>query len=99
MPQSLRDIYLTLSSNGILIVIPLIRIVLYVIFGYLLLKLIDSTLKRLPSLMSPADLMRAPRVPQRTETLRHIIRSFSKVVVLVFLIIMIGREFGFDTST
>jgi small-conductance mechanosensitive channel len=96
MPQSLRDIFANFSP---LVVVPLIRILLYLIFGYLLMKLIDSTLKRLPSLIGPADLMRAPRVPQRTETLRHILRSFSKVVVLVFLIIMIAREFGFDTST
>jgi small conductance mechanosensitive channel len=97
MPQLLRDL-VSLNLNFQLVV-PLIRILLYLVFGYLFLKLIDSGLRRLPSIMPPQDLLGVARVQQRTETLRQIVRSFGKVVVLVFLIPLIAKELGFDIST
>jgi small conductance mechanosensitive channel len=95
MPQLLRDIF---ASANIRFVIPAIHILVILILAYLVLKLINSGLKRLPLIMPPADALGVARVEQRTETLRHIVRSVSKVVVLVVAVLLIAWELGFDTS-
>ena len=54
-----------------------VRIGTILVFGYVTLRLIDSVLNRLRLLVPAADIA---RVEQRTETLRHIIRSISKIM-------------------
>jgi small-conductance mechanosensitive channel len=75
--------------------IPLIRIVWIIFIGFFLLKLIDSGLKRL-RLIFPATDGSLARVEQRTKTLRHIIRSFSKGILIVVIALTISSELGFD---
>src|SRR4051812_31174727 len=76
--------------------IPLLRIIGILVVGFIALKLIDSALKRLRLIVPPSELAAHPRVEQRTETLRHIIRSVSKVVLLIVLLMTISSELGFS---
>src|SRR5215469_5136230 len=70
-----------------------VRIGTILVFGYVTLRLIDSALNRLRSLVPAADIA---RVEQRTETLRHIIRSISKIVLILILALTISSELGFN---
>jgi small conductance mechanosensitive channel len=79
-------------------VIPSIHIVLILFFGVVILRVIDSGLKRLPALFPPADPLGVARVEQRAETLRHIIRSVCKVVVIVVVFLLVGTELGFNIT-
>jgi small conductance mechanosensitive channel len=63
-----------------------------------LMKLIDSGLKRLPAIVSPADTSGIHRFEQRAMTLRYVIRSVSKAVIIVILALTISAEFGFDLT-
>jgi small conductance mechanosensitive channel len=78
--------------------VPLLRIAWIIIFGYLLMKLTNSGLKRLRLLIPPGDAVRAHRVEQRAETLRHIVSSVTKVVVLVIVILTVSSELGFNIA-
>ena len=96
MPQLLRDIF---ASADIRLLIPVTHILLILVLSSIILRLIDAALKRLPQMIRPSDLLGVARVEQRAETLRHIIRSVSKVVVFVIALILIAEELGYDTST
>src|SRR5438128_12410857 len=93
MPQSLRDI---LGFFYTPITIPAVRIGWVLVAGYLILKLIDSASGRLRLLISSSDLLGVARVEQRTETLRHIIRSVSKVILVLVVVLTISSELGFN---
>lgn len=90
MPQFLRDLI------DVPAVIPLARIVWIVIIGYIVLRVVDSGLSRLRLLIPQTDLMSAARVQQRTETLRHIVRSISRVILTVIVLLTVSSELGFD---
>ena len=92
MAQLLRDIL------AYRFVVPAIHIVLILFFGVIILRVIDSALKRLPSLFNPANGLGVARVEQRTETLRQIIRSVCKVVVIGLVFLLLGTELGFDIT-
>ena len=96
MPQLLRDIF---ASADIRLLIPVTHILLILVLSAILLQLIDAALKRLPQMIRPSDLLGVARVEQRAETLRHIIRSVSKVVIFVIALVLIAEELGYDTST
>jgi len=89
MPSSLREIFSP-------ILIPAIRIAWILIVAYVVLKLIDSALRRLRLLIPSSDVLGAARVEQRTETLRLVIRSVSKVVVILLVVLTISAELGFN---
>ena len=78
------------------VVIPGFRIGWILLIAYLILKIIDSGLTRLRLLIPSSDVIGVARVEQRTETLRHIIRSVSKTVVVVLVLLTISSELGFN---
>jgi small-conductance mechanosensitive channel len=63
------------------------------IFGYITLRIVDSALNRLRLIIPTAD---SPRAEQRTENLRHIIRSISKIILIVILALTISSELGYN---
>jgi moderate conductance mechanosensitive channel len=89
MPSSLREIFSP-------ILIPAIRIAWILIVAYAVLKLIDTALRRLRLLIPSGDVLGVARVEQRTETLRLVIRSVSKVVVILLVVLTISAELGFN---
>ncbi len=93
MPEFLREIFGRYAP----VAIPMIRIGGMLLAAIIILKVIDSTLKRL-RLLIPADSTGSTRVEQRSETLRHIIRSVSKVVLGVIFLLTISSELGFDIA-
>jgi len=95
MPQLLRNILSPLDTK---FVIPAIHIGLILVFGYFLLRIIDSALVRLQLIIPPGDLAGLARVKQRTETLRHIIRSVCKGILILVVVLQIGAELGFSLA-
>jgi small-conductance mechanosensitive channel len=95
MPQVSRQIFGSLPIPATKLIFPAIRIGGILLIGYLILRLIDSGLNRL-RLIATADVLGGARVEQRTETLRQIIRSVSKVILVVLLVLTISPELGFD---
>ena len=91
MPEFLRETFGLYTP----IAIPLIRIGGIILAVLIILKLLDSGLKRL-RLLIPAGSIGVARVEQRAETLRHIIRSVAKGVLGVILLLTISSELGFD---
>src|SRR5215472_13265299 len=92
MPEFLREIFGPFTP----ILIPALRIGWILILGYIILKLIDSALRRLRLLIPSGDVLGVARVEQRTETLRLVIRSVSKVVVIVLVVLTISAELNFE---
>jgi moderate conductance mechanosensitive channel len=93
MPLSLREILGPVYSP---ILIPAIRIVWILLAAYVVLRVTDSGLRRLRLLIPSNDVLGVARVEQRTETLRLVIRSVSKVVLLLLVVLMISAELGFN---
>ena len=93
MPQSLREILGPFSTP---VLIPTVRIGWVLIAGYIILKLVDSASGRLRLLIPSSDLLGVARVEQRTETLRHIIRSVSKAILVLVVVLTISSELGFN---
>ena len=95
MPQLLRDIFARLDAG---IAKPTIHIALVLVLGYLVLKIIDSALNRLRLIIPRDDVLGMARVQQRTETLRGVVRSVSKAILLLVVILQIGSELGFSIA-
>src|SRR2546425_5078654 len=95
MPQLLRDIVASIDAK---FVIPVIHIIVVIILAYVVLKLIDSALNRLRLIIHSADVTGVARVEQRAETLRHILRSVSKAIVILTVAVAIAYELGFCSS-
>ena len=93
MTQLLRDTFGFIYAP---VIIPLFRIAWIIVIGYIVLKIIDSTLSRLRLLIPSSDVMGVHRVEQRAETLRHIIRSVFKGVLVIVVLLTISSELGFD---
>src|SRR5881396_368722 len=93
MPQSLAEILRRLYVPTL---IPVIRIGWVLIAGYLILKLIDSALNRLRLLIPSSDVLGVARVEQRTATLRQIIRSVTKAILILVVVLTISSELGFN---
>jgi len=81
------------------LVYPLIRIAFILIVGALALRFIDSALKRLRSLVTHGGTIRTTRLDQRAETLRQIVRSVSRSLLGVVLLLWITSELGFKIDT
>jgi moderate conductance mechanosensitive channel len=93
MPSSLRDVFGPIYSP---ILISAIRIAWILIVAYLILKVLDSALRRLRLLIPAGDVLGVARVEQRTETLRLVIRSVSKAVLILLVVLTISAELGFN---
>jgi moderate conductance mechanosensitive channel len=93
MTQFLRETFGFIYAP---VIIPLIRIAWILILGFLILKIIDSTLSRLRLLIPSGEGIAGARVEQRAETLRHIVRSVSRGILAVIVILTISSELGFD---
>jgi len=96
MPEFLRQRFgLTYEP----IVLPLIQIAGWILLAILLLKLVDSTLKRLRLLIPAGDSIGITRAEQRAETLRQIIRSVAKSVLIIFVVLQVCSQLGYDTTS
>jgi small-conductance mechanosensitive channel len=95
MPRFLRDIFGSLDPRFIT---PAAHILLVLILAYIILKLIDSASTRLRLFIPSEDVISVARVKQRTETLRLVIRSVSKAVLAVVVILQIAGELGFTLA-
>jgi moderate conductance mechanosensitive channel len=95
MPQSVRDIF---GSVPIVYLVRAIHIVFILVLAYFVYKMIDSGLNRLRMIIPSDDLMGHARMKQRTETLRSVVRSVSKAIIILFVILQIGSELGFLAS-
>jgi len=95
MPQFPNIAFQLANVPGLLM---LFHIVVMVVVAFLVLKLIDSALKRLRLLIPPGDAVRIHRAEQRAETLRHIIRSVVKFALIVFVGLTISSELGFNVG-
>jgi small conductance mechanosensitive channel len=93
MAQFLREILGPIYAPAL---IPAIRIIWILLIAYLILKIIDSGLVRLRLLIPSSDVIGVARVEQRTETLRHIIRSVSKTIIVVLVLLTVSSELGFN---
>ena len=95
MPQFLRDIFVPIDASFI---IPAFHVISVVVVAYVILKLIDSALSRLRLIIPSAEGIGGARVEQRTETLRHIVRSVSKGILILVVVLQIGSELGFSIA-
>jgi moderate conductance mechanosensitive channel len=78
-------------------IIPAIHIVVTIIFGYIFLRLIDSALSRLRFVIPQSDVLGVtPRVEQRAETLRVVLRSVMKGILILLVLIQIGWELNYS---
>ncbi len=93
MPPLLREIFRPIYSPTMILAI---RIAGIVVVAYLILKLIDSALRRLRLLIPSSDVFGVARVEQRTETLRVVIRSVSKAILILLVVLTISAELGFN---
>lgn len=97
MLHSLLEYFgLTKPDNLIKLLVAFLHILAILVAGLLTLRLVDSALRRWA--MVPGIQGRPSRVENRTETLRHIVGSFGKIVIWGIAILMIVREFKVDTG-
>jgi small conductance mechanosensitive channel len=96
MPQLLRQISAYIPNPAVVLLFPAIRIGGILVIGYIILRLTDSGLNRLRLIIPSTDALVIARVEQRTETLRHIIRSVSKGILIIVLALTVSSELGFD---
>jgi moderate conductance mechanosensitive channel len=69
------------------------------VVGFMVLRLIDLGLKRVRSIVPHGELVRVKRVEQRAETLRYIVRSVGRTVLLVLVLLTIALDFGIIKDT
>jgi len=74
---------------------PLLRIVSLYFVGLITLKLVDSGLRRLISIVPGSAAAATPRLERRAETIRHIVRSFGRAILGTVLVFYIAAELGF----
>jgi moderate conductance mechanosensitive channel len=93
MTQFLRDAFGFIYGP---LLIPLVRIGGILCIGFIALKIVDSALSRLRLLIPSHDVLGVRRVEQRAETLRLIVRSVVKGILIVVVVVTIISELGFD---
>ena len=94
MPALLTE---TFGSYGPLI-IPLLRMAGVLAAGYILFRLTDSALKRLPPIVFSGVPNRSTRIEQRAETLRHVMRSAARIAVIVMVLLTVLSELGVSVA-
>src|SRR5262245_42766322 len=95
MPQFLRDIF---DSVPVGYFVRAVHIIFILVLAYIVYKMIDSGLNRLGMIIPSDELIRHARMKQRAETLRSVVRSVSKAIIILFVILQIGSELGFLAS-
>src|SRR5215510_9431501 len=95
MPQFVRDIF---DSVPVGYLVRAVHIIFILVLAYIVYKMIDSGLNRLGMIIPSDDLIRHARMKQRAETLRSVVRSVSKAIIILFVILQIGSELGFLAS-
>ena len=95
MPQFVRDIF---DSVPVGYLVRAVHIIFILVLAYIVYKMIDSGLNRLRMIIPSDDLIGHARMKQRTETLRSVVRSVSKAIIILFVILQIGSELGFLAS-
>src|SRR5262245_12685743 len=95
MPQFLRDIF---GPNYRQVTLPILHILAVVLVAYVILKFFDSALRRLHLILPPATVLSLPRVQQRTETLRQLIRSVIKAILVLFIAVEVVTELDYAKS-
>ena len=95
MPQFVRDIF---DSVPVGYLVRAVHIIFILVLAYIVYKMIDSGLNRLRMIIPSDDLIGHARMKQRTETLRSVVRSVSKTIIILFVILQIGSELGFLAS-
>jgi small conductance mechanosensitive channel len=80
------------------LILQLLRIVGLIVTVWLVFRLIDSALKRVPLTVPLGASARTTRIEQRAETLRRVMRSVAKAVLVVLLGLMISSELGFSLA-
>jgi len=95
MPQFVRDIF---DSVPVGYFVRAVHIIFILVLAYIVYKMIDSGLNRLRMIIPSDDLIGHARMKQRTETLRSVVRSVSKTIIILFVILQIGSELGFLAS-
>jgi moderate conductance mechanosensitive channel len=93
MTQFLRDAFGFIYAP---VLIPLIRIAGILCIGFLVLRFVDSALRRLKLLIPASDVIASHRMEQRAETLRLIVRSVVKGILITVVVVTIISELGFD---
>jgi len=77
---------------------PLLRIFSLLIIGLITLRLVDSALRRLVSIVPEANSAGNRRLERRAETLRHVVRSVGRTVLGVFIVLYTANDLGFDLA-
>ncbi len=77
---------------------PLLRIFSLLVIGLVTLRLIDSALRRLISIVPSAELASNTRVERRADTLRHIVRSVGRATLGLVTVLSIGSELGYSSG-
>src|SRR5437879_1126790 len=95
MPEFLKQTFGPANASALIIVF---HIVATLFIAFLILKLVDSALKRLRLLIPHGDILGITRAEQRAETLRYIVRSVTRFVLLVFVVLTISAELGFNIA-
>src|SRR5262249_12930451 len=66
------------------------------LFGYLAMRLIDSALRRVRSIVTHGGAIHTARLDQRAETLRQIIRSVCRIALAIVILLTIAPELGIN---
>jgi len=90
----MREFVRTLLDSPRDLLFPIMHVLTVFLLGLALLKLIDTTLKRL-SMIVPTDASHSQRINHRTETLRHFVRSLGRTILGASLVIMVAAELGY----
>jgi moderate conductance mechanosensitive channel len=92
MPEFLKQYF---GPAGLILAL---HIVATLIAAFVVMKLVDSALKRLKLLIPHDDVLGITRAEQRAETLRHIVRSVVRFLLVVFVLLTISAQLGFNVA-
>ena len=96
MPEFLKQAFGSADFPGLFSALKNIAFTL--VTALVVMKLVDSGLKRLKLLIPHGDALGATRTEQRAETLRDIVRSATRFVLVVFVILTVSSELGFNIA-
>jgi len=91
----MREFVRSLLASPRDVLFPIMHVLTVFLLGMLILRLIDSLLKRIARI-APTDATHLHRINHRTETLRHFVRSLGRTVLAATIIIMILYEIGLE---
>ncbi len=95
MPEFLKQAFGPDYASALMLVF---RIVSTLFAAFLVMKLVDYALKRLKLLIPHGDVLGVTRAEQRAETLRQIIRSVTRFVLVMFVLLKVSSDLGFNIA-